>query len=64
MHRFALECMLEPLRDHNLHVSAVIAKLRYVDHVVPKMHDSVPGMIQLTKRKTQPNFQPTAMISK
>ena len=64
MHRFTFECTLEPLRDDDLHAPAVIAKLRYVDHVVPKMHDSVPGMIQLTKRKAQPNSQPTAMISK
>ena len=49
-HRFTFECMLEPLRcgrkHHDLHASAVIAKLRDVDHLVPKMHDSVPGTIQ------------------
>ena len=46
MHRFTFECMLEPLRDYDLHASSVIAELRDVDHVVPKMHDSVPGTIQ------------------
>ena len=44
------KCMLEPVLDGRkqcvLHASATFAKLRDVDHVVPKLHDSVPDAIR------------------